>query len=474
MDNILIILLIAVGAYFLLKHLLGKVYSSDFIKGIRPLIVALIVLLFGLYITFVFSREPEHSISNIIEKTTIGNYIEGGDLADIYDMGKSSGAFEDSGLPIPNNLIMWAGAAEIVAFIVIAVVLVLCFIMFRRLFKKNDLGIDAMRIYYVVSGVLMVVSVFISLIASIKIAKFILGSLATKDPSPLSLMWSLSILVVLAVVFIIYNNALPRLYMPADQVMGGDNNLLVVPPATPEQVSMQNESTKNNADIPVQQDASENPLTTSANAPTQLSSLETSNTETPIQSTTSNKASTNNPSGEMSKRTMWTIIGVLGGALLIVFALYFFSSSDNNDLDTYNSTTSSYESEDESYTDESNQYPFYSDDDNDEYSSRYDNYVETSSCEDGVVVYEGRGDYYIIETGSGYTVLETYSGILNEGDRVRGELNKYSFTYIINTGNDSEIKVSIEDYMLSDKEALGWLGEHNHLKYSDQEIYDSN
>ena len=318
MDNIFLVLVLAVGAYFLVKHLLGKVYPSDFIKSIRPLIAALIVLLFGLYITFSFSREAERSINRIIEMTTIGNYIEDGDLADIYDIGKSSGAFEDSGLPIPNNLIMWAGAAEIVAFIVIAVVLVLCFIMFRRLFKKNKCGIDAMRIYYVVSGVLMVVSVFISLIASIKIAKFILGSLATKDPSPLSLMWSLSILVVLAVVFIIYNNTLPRLYMPVDQVMGGDNNLLIVPPATPEQVSMQNGSTTENIDNP-----------------TPLASVE-SNTGTSSQPVTSDNISTKTQSEGLSKKTLWAIIGVLGGALLIILAMYLFKSgNDNLDLSSY-------------------------------------------------------------------------------------------------------------------------------------------
>ena len=97
--------------------------------------------------------------------------------------------------------------------------------------------------------------------------------------------------------------------------------------------------------------------------------------------------------------------------LLILIVIYLSKSSGNSESNSYD-IESGYESEDESYTDEYNQYPLYSDDYDDEYSSRYDNYVETSSCEDGVVVYEGRGDYYIIETGSGHTVLETYSGIL--------------------------------------------------------------
>ena len=92
---------------------------------------------------------------------------------------------------------------------------------------------------------------------------------------------------------------------------------------------------------------------------------------------------------------------------------------------------------------------------------------------EGVVVYEGTGDYYIVETRMGYTVLEVYSGILYEGDKVRGELNKYNFRYIINRNRNSEVRVYIEDYMLSDSRALEWLGEHDHLKYEEQRAYNN-
>ena len=102
------------------------------------------------------------------------------------------------------------------------------------------------------------------------------------------------------------------------------------------------------------------------------------------------------------------------------------------------------------------------------------NYEETDNCVEGVVVYEGTGDYYIIETRKGYTVLERYSGRLDEGDKVRGELNKYNFTYLINRNKRSEVRVYIEDYMLSDDNALEWLGEHDHLKYDHQRAYDAN
>lgn len=101
---------------------------------------------------------------------------------------------------------------------------------------------------------------------------------------------------------------------------------------------------------------------------------------------------------------------------------------------------------------------------NDNEYCNYSNYEENDYCVDGVVVYEGADDYYIIETKKGYTVLEVYSGILYEGNRVRGELNHYNFKYIINKNRQSEVRVYIEDYMLSDEDALNWLRDNGHLK----------
>jgi len=104
----------------------------------------------------------------------------------------------------------------------------------------------------------------------------------------------------------------------------------------------------------------------------------------------------------------------------------------------------------------------------------YSNYEETDYCVEGVVVYEGNNDYYLVETRKGYTVLERYSGRLYEGDKVRGELNKYNFKYLINRNGNSEVKVYIDDYMLSDDAALEWLGKNKHLKSDDQRAYEAN
>ena len=91
-----------------------------------------------------------------------------------------------------------------------------------------------------------------------------------------------------------------------------------------------------------------------------------------------------------------------------------------------------------------------------------------------MVVYEGEDDYYIVETKRGYTILERYSGSIYEGNRVRGELNRYGAKYLINRNNNSEVKVYIEDFALSDDDAIEWMGKNEHLNKRDQEAYDNN
>ena len=111
---------------------------------------------------------------------------------------------------------------------------------------------------------------------------------------------------------------------------------------------------------------------------------------------------------------------------------------------------------------------------NNDSNKSYVNYEETSDCVDGIVVYEGENDYYIVETRKGCSIVERYSGRLNEGDKVRGELNEYNYHYLINFENDSETKIYVEDYMLSDDRAIEWMGEHRQLKVEDQRQYDLN
>lgn len=104
--------------------------------------------------------------------------------------------------------------------------------------------------------------------------------------------------------------------------------------------------------------------------------------------------------------------------------------------------------------------------------SQFNNYEENSNCVNGAVVYEGTGDYYVIETQVGYTIAETYIGWLSEGDKVRGELNRYGFKYLIKN-RSNEVRVYIEDFMLSKESSIKWMGEHHKLKSRDQSDYDA-
>ena len=106
------------------------------------------------------------------------------------------------------------------------------------------------------------------------------------------------------------------------------------------------------------------------------------------------------------------------------------------------------------------------------YFAQFSNFEPDYNDRKGVVVYEGQGDYYIIETSSGYVIAERYSGILYEDHTIYGQLHSYGFKYFIDLNRDSEVKLYIEDYMLSQDRAVEWMGEHHHLKYYDQTRYD--
>ena len=108
----------------------------------------------------------------------------------------------------------------------------------------------------------------------------------------------------------------------------------------------------------------------------------------------------------------------------------------------------------------------------DRYFAKFSNFNRSYSDREGEVVYEGRGDYYVIETSSGYVIAERRSGPLYEGNRIYGQLHSTGYNYFINKSFDSEIALDIEDYYLSESRVIDWLGEHDKLKYSDQSQYD--
>ena len=150
----------------------------------------------------------------------------------------------------------------------------------------------------------------------------------------------------------------------------------------------------------------------------------------------------------------------------------WMKDNDNTTTVTYSETPNTYSSTPNTYSSPNlNGGTIHSDE---RIYSDFYNYEETDDCVEGVVVYEGSGDYYIVETKRGYTILERNFGRLDEGDKVRGELNRYHSHYLINRNKNEEVKVFIQDYMLSDERALEWLGEHEKLKDDDQEAYDAN
>lgn len=77
----------------------------------------------------------------------------------------------------------------------------------------------------------------------------------------------------------------------------------------------------------------------------------------------------------------------------------------------------------------------------------------------GQVVAE-KGDYYIIDTGSSYTLMEWYGGgVLYQGNNIVGDLNSYGFKEIYNTTRGCETRVYIENYLLDEEDAIEQLYE---------------
>jgi hypothetical protein len=87
-----------------------------------------------------------------------------------------------------------------------------------------------------------------------------------------------------------------------------------------------------------------------------------------------------------------------------------------------------------------------------------------ASNDRGTVVYDAKGDYYVIETDSyDYVIVELYSGSLYEGDILFGDFTSYGFQDCYNQ-YDSEIRIYIEDWGLTKSSAIRWLENHDKIR----------
>ena len=73
----------------------------------------------------------------------------------------------------------------------------------------------------------------------------------------------------------------------------------------------------------------------------------------------------------------------------------------------------------------------------------------------GVVVFTRSScDYYIVETQSGFALLEWYGGYTpDQGDVIVGDFESYGMKDIYDVTADSDTTVWVEDYFLSQEDA---------------------
>ena len=83
----------------------------------------------------------------------------------------------------------------------------------------------------------------------------------------------------------------------------------------------------------------------------------------------------------------------------------------------------------------------------------------------GIVVYDGKYDYHIVETKKFYVIIERYTGpSFSRGDIIYGDLHSYGFKMVKVNDSSSQTKVYIENYWTNIDKCYDWLKEHNKMK----------
>lgn len=73
----------------------------------------------------------------------------------------------------------------------------------------------------------------------------------------------------------------------------------------------------------------------------------------------------------------------------------------------------------------------------------------------GIVVYKSSScDWFIVNTNSGFIVMESYSGYFDEGDYVIGDIESYGFKNLFNKTRGIEGRVYVEDFQMSKDDAI--------------------
>lgn len=89
--------------------------------------------------------------------------------------------------------------------------------------------------------------------------------------------------------------------------------------------------------------------------------------------------------------------------------------------------------------------------------------LEAIAAKGVVVAYPAGCDYYIVETNSGYALLEWFGGNdPSEGDVLVGDFERYGMKTIYNVTADRETRVWVEDFWLSESSAIAQYRDHCH------------
>lgn len=98
------------------------------------------------------------------------------------------------------------------------------------------------------------------------------------------------------------------------------------------------------------------------------------------------------------------------------------------------------------------------------FSTSLINASDSSNKVKGVVIYDAKSDYHIVETDRYYVIVEWYAGPdFSEGDIIYGDLHSYNFKMVKVNNNSSETKVYVENFWGNKERCMEWLREHDKI-----------
>ena len=91
--------------------------------------------------------------------------------------------------------------------------------------------------------------------------------------------------------------------------------------------------------------------------------------------------------------------------------------------------------------------------------------ITASTPVTGVVIYDGKFGYHIVETKQKYVIVEWFGGPdFSKGDRITGNLHSFGNKKVTVNDKEKESTVYIEDFFVSKDACYKWMKKNGKLR----------